>query len=324
MPCLHPISIVNPHYKKFPDLLDTDCGLPLDYWLQVPCGKCCECRKNRGKSWRIRLYNELFYQKPNRNNLFVTFTFSDKSMKKYKDNPQLAVRRFCELYRKYFKKSPRHFFITELGSHTGRLHLHGILFDVCPGRSFKAACKVIRRFWRKNGWSWIGYVNYSTCNYILKYLTKIDSEHPDYTPTLLVSPGLGKGFVEDEKNKAYYWNNVARMRVYMHNSYPSPFPRYYKVKLSTPEARFESWLTSALDPPPFCKEFRGRKYFDEISYKRALNFVYEESLNNRTSTYVRQCGNPLTEKELSLIYKSCYYDYDYARYWDRVYFKYNR
>ena len=103
--------------------------------LLVPakCGRCIECRKARKREWVIRLNEEI------RNNpekaTFWTLTISNenyenlKSDSKKKDRDsicKLAIKRMLERIRKKTKKSVRHWFITELGENTGRIHLHGI------------------------------------------------------------------------------------------------------------------------------------------------------------------------------------------------------
>ena len=98
--------------------------------LQVPvgCGKCMECVKQKGREWQVRLLEEVRHNKDGK---FVTMTFSDESIVKLAkdckgltgynlDNAiaTLATRRFPERCRKKYKKSIRHFLITELG-HNG-------------------------------------------------------------------------------------------------------------------------------------------------------------------------------------------------------------
>jgi hypothetical protein len=69
-------------------------------------------------------------------NILLTFSAPQKfrfeklkndSKKKDRDSVcKLAVKRMLERIRKKTKKSVRHWFITELGENTGRIHLHGI------------------------------------------------------------------------------------------------------------------------------------------------------------------------------------------------------
>ena len=85
----------------------------------------------------------------------------------------LAVRRFLERWRKKYKKSVKHWLITELGHNgTERIHIHGIIFT--------DNVEDIRDLW-KYGYIWIGdYVNEKTINYIVKYCNKLDIDHKGY------------------------------------------------------------------------------------------------------------------------------------------------
>ena len=153
--CLYPKLIKNPKYRinkknngNIPEMIDDRAA-----YVPIGCGKCIECRKQKADNWKIRLYEEV---KTDKTGKFVTLTFSDESLiklwdyceqKNYssynKDNDiaTKAVRLFLERYRKHYKKSMKHWLITELG-HTGteRIHLHGILFTAVNN-------KEIERLW---------------------------------------------------------------------------------------------------------------------------------------------------------------------------------
>ena len=105
--------------------------------IPVGCGKCIECMKQKRRAWQVRLLEDI---KEHKNAKFVTLTFSNEAIKllskdtidfqdKYiNDNEmaRLAIRRFLERWRKNYKKSLRHWLVTELGqSGTERIHLHG-------------------------------------------------------------------------------------------------------------------------------------------------------------------------------------------------------
>ena len=111
----------------------------------------------------------------------------------------LATRRFLERWRKKFKKSCRHWLVTELGqTNTERIHLHGLLFTT-------EGIETIEEIW-KYGHVYIGdYVNEKTINYIVKYISKTDQLHKEYKSKVLTSPGIGKGYVDrlDAKNNRY-------------------------------------------------------------------------------------------------------------------------
>ena len=109
--------------------------------VPVGCGNCIECRKLKAREWQVRLNEEI---RNNKNGVFVTLTFDEKSLdilekeirldtnyheKEINTLPTLAVRRFLERWRKKYGKSVRHWLITELGhQNTERIHLHGLIF----------------------------------------------------------------------------------------------------------------------------------------------------------------------------------------------------
>ena len=140
--CLYPRLIKNRKYtsnKKnggnIPPILDDRVK-----YVPVGCGNCIECRKQKAREWNVRLLEDI---KTHRNGKFITLTFSDKAYadlaEVYKnkldgynlDNAiaTLATRRILERYRKKYKKTIRHWLVTELGHNgTENIHLHGIIW----------------------------------------------------------------------------------------------------------------------------------------------------------------------------------------------------
>ena len=117
--------------------------------VPIKCGLCMECAAARSAEWKSRLLEEVKHQKQKGN--FVTFTFSNESYTELREeaikkNPELkgydldnqiatiAIHKWRERWRKHNKKSPRHWFITELGhGETEHLHLHGLVWTDTPG-----------------------------------------------------------------------------------------------------------------------------------------------------------------------------------------------
>ncbi len=109
--------------------------------MPVGCGRCMECRKQKAREWAVRLQEEI---KINKNAKFVTLTFSDEAISKIeeeikgltgyeRDNEVAtrAVRKYLERWRKKYKKSQRHWLVTELGqTKTERVHIHGLMWGV--------------------------------------------------------------------------------------------------------------------------------------------------------------------------------------------------
>lgn len=233
MACCIPLRIINPKYKKFVK----HCRDPTtevyqyedrqDFYLDVPCGVCANCLKSRGTMWRTRLHEEWYSlsSTARQNSYFITLTISDDYI-----NCDVAylVRRFLERIRKKYKRSIRHWLITEYGDETKRLHLHGLLFDLPFDRH------LLHKFWT------FGFISYSlitarrisyVTSYVNKSLKNDRIEDPRYHQKIFTSPGLGASFVSP--------STIAHSKV---DGHPVPFmynrsnhavalPRYYRSKI---------------------------------------------------------------------------------------------
>ena len=145
--CLYPRLIKNKKYtanKKNGGIVPVPCDMRVIY-VPVACGKCIECLKKKGREWQIRMSEEI---RNNNNGKFITLTFNEESLKKYKikawkkitenkdkftilenEIATIAMREFLERWRKKYKKSIKHWFTTELGHEgTERIHMHGIIW----------------------------------------------------------------------------------------------------------------------------------------------------------------------------------------------------
>jgi len=221
--------------------------------LIVPtgCGKCIECKKQKAREWQVRLSEEIRH---NKNGKFVTLTFSNESIKELSKNIELkgyeldneiatlAVRRFLERWRKKYKKSVKHWLITELGGNgTENIHMHGIIWT-------NENAETINKIW-KYGYTWIGdknnggYVNEQTINYIVKYVNKIDQKHSEYNSKILCSPGIGNKYLEridsdNNKYKGEETNETYKTRT----GIKLALPIYYRNKIYQEEEKEKLWI----------------------------------------------------------------------------------
>lgn len=219
--------------------------------VPVGCGNCLECRKQKARNWQIRLQEEVRTEK---NGIFVTLTFKTESLKELSsgihkltgyelDNEiaTLAVRRFLERWRKKYKKSVRHWLVTELGhSGTEHIHMHGIIWTDKGGKEIENIWKY-GKIWdsdRENGW-----VNEQTVNYIIKYVHKIDKQHEYYKSKVFTSAGMGKKYLERLDAKLNKYSGIKTNTHYTtRNGVKLPLPTYLKNKIYTEEEREEIWL----------------------------------------------------------------------------------
>ena len=252
--CLYPDYLKNPKYKatkknggNIPPLIDKR----VEY-VPIGCGKCIECRSQKAREWKVRLSEEI---KVSRNGKFVTLTFSDESLNKLdkrldkeeggkeltgynRDNAicSLAVRLFLERWRKKYKKSVRHWLVTEIGGkRTERIHIHGIIFT--------EAVDCISERWGY-GYVYAGeYVNQKTINYIVKYVYKIDEKHKEYKSKIYASKGIGKNYFERKDSQRNKYKKNETIETYKTSGgYELSLPIYYRNKIYTEEEREKLWI----------------------------------------------------------------------------------
>ncbi len=221
--------------------------------LEVPigCGKCMECMRQKKNNWKVRLQEEIKSNKMKAH--FVTFTFSnedyqdlyeryfeDSGIEGYLLDNEIAkksVRLFLERWRKSEKKSVKHWLITELGHEgTENIHMHGILWT-------DKSEEFIKKKWGY-GFVWVGdYVNDKTVNYIVKYCTKLDSDHENFVPSICTSAGIGRGYFDrgDWENLKYKGEDTDSG--YQGNTgYKMNLPVYYRNKIYNEKQREKLWI----------------------------------------------------------------------------------
>lgn len=196
--------------------------------------------------WRTRLLEDI---KTNRECIFITLTFSRESFKTLSDqNPNLegytldnwiatkAVRLFLERWRKKYKKSLRHWLVTELGHNgTENVHLHGLLWT--------KDANTVKQIWQY-GYVWAGtYVNNKTINYITKYVNKVDALHKYYNPVILTSAGIGSNYTNTFNAKLNKYKPGQTKETYTTTSgHEINMPIYWKNKIYTDQEREQLWL----------------------------------------------------------------------------------
>lgn len=256
--CLYPRLIKNRKYvsnKKnggnIPPVLDERTR-----YVPVGCQDCIECRKQKARSWQIRLLEDI---KTNKNGKFITLTFSDESYaelseeiikqdaKEKIETPKgyildnriatLAMRRFNERWRQKTGKALRHWMVTELGHKgTENIHMHGIIWT-------NKDIDTIKDTW-KYGFIWMGkYVNGSTVNYIVKYVNKRDLDHKSYKSIILTSPGIGANYMNNEDWKKNKYNGTDTIETYRtETGHKIAMPIYWRNKIYSEEEREKLWL----------------------------------------------------------------------------------
>lgn len=258
--CLYPTLIKNPKYtanKKnggiIPPLTD-----PRVQYVPIGCQDCMECRKQKSRQWQARLQEDI---QTHKNGKFITLTFSNEAYKKltehktvkdlkgYQRDNQLATvatRYFLERWRKKYKKSLRHWLVTELGHNgTHNIHMHGIIWTDEP-------LTTVEKIWNY-GFVWkgkevrgriINYVSAKTVNYIVKYITKKDNVHDSYKSKVLTSPGIGHNYTKTFNAKRNQYKSDDTIETYKTQSgHQINLPIYWRNKIYTDEQREKLWTT---------------------------------------------------------------------------------
>lgn len=258
--CLYPKLITNPKYKatkknkgQVPPLTDARVK-----WVPIGCQNCMECKKKKAREWNLRLQEDI---KHNKDAKFITLTLSNWNYKvlrrytqihKIKTNDEylidnqiatIAIRRFLERWRKKYKKSLRHWAITELGHNgTENIHIHALVWTT--------NLEKIAPIW-KYGHVWVGkqekgrtiqYVNTKTINYITKYVTKVDFKHRGYKPIILTSPGIGRGYEKSYNGKIQIGNTSNQPTYKTTTGHKCSMPIYWRNKLFTEKEREQLWI----------------------------------------------------------------------------------
>lgn len=218
--------------------------------VPVGCGKCIACMKKKAREWQVRLLEEV---KDSKDGMFITLTFSNEAIKELTKTSRLegydrenemvkkAVRRFLERWRKKYKKSVKHWFVTELGG--GRyehIHVHGIIWT-------DKSDEEIRERW-EYGHIWIPkkekrYLNERTATYITKYMQKQDVNHREYKPIILTSAGIGKGYLKTRNAELNKYGRDTNEAYITKSGHKMALPIYYRNHIYSDEEREKLWIS---------------------------------------------------------------------------------
>lgn len=249
--CVNPVKITNKRY--LPTRKNNYNPSPIKdkrlYEIEVPCGRCVECRKRKARDWSIRLMEELkrdtLINNEKQTPLFITLTLSDDKAAELTEKYNLtdinevakkAVRLMLERYRKKNKTSFKHWLVTELGEKNGRLHLHGIIW-------LNISREKLEKLW-SYGYIYIGeYVSPASINYITNYSLKINKEFAIYKPTVLCSKGIGENYITTEVKKMKQFNGKYTPDYYtLNDGRKVAMPKYYRNKLYTEQEREQLFI----------------------------------------------------------------------------------
>ena len=282
--CYYPRLVANPKYKPNkknrgnpPPVTDIRATL-----VPIGCGKCRECRNQKANEWRVRMMEDI---KVNRNAYMVTLTFNndkftelynecDEKIQGYNRDNWIAVRAvrlFTERWRRRFKKTLRHWLVTELGQHnTEHIHLHGIVWTDHPQH--------LQERWQFGNIHIGTYVNERTVNYIVKYVSKIDRLHPNYKPEILTSNGIGANYVKTHNAKLNKYKGDDTKNYYTTSTgHKIKLPTYYRNKIYNDEEKEKLWLLNLDKEQRFIDGIKIDISDEENNYYRILEKAREKN-----------------------------------------------
>lgn len=212
--------------------------------VDIPCGKCIDCRLKYSREWANRCMLELLYHDPEEC-WFLTLTYDDDHLPligsekhAFIDNdifPGTLVlsdlQRFMKRLRDHvwrdYGKTLRFFACGEYGTLTHRPHFHLIVYSLpLPDKKLFAFSKhgfplyqseYLSSIWT-NGFVNFGRVSWETCAYTARYCLKKSTgiKPGDYKVlgvlpefvTMSRRPGIASQYFEDHKDKIYEFDEI--------------------------------------------------------------------------------------------------------------------
>lgn len=211
-------------------------GVSAYAYINVPCGKCYECRSRRSAAWAFRLMQE---ERCHSSSHFITLTYSDDQLTFTDDGATLVkedLQKYFKRIRKNSGKLIKYYACGEYGSTTLRPHYHSIVFG--------ASDRDLENNW-KSGNVFFGEVSPLSVRYVTNYLCK--SVHTDFgnrAPEFaLMSKGLGKAYITDAMID-WHHNHMADYVVNLGGTRQA-LPRYYREKIFDESQRRQLAVESA-------------------------------------------------------------------------------
>ncbi len=251
--------------------------------LQVPCGKCLECKIQYQNQIFIRLYEE---SKSHKHIVFFTLTYKPSSVPYfcdkdtgetfntvYKFHIQSWLKRFRTRYSRTNSNLAKfkYFITSEYGPRTLRPHYHGVIF----GLSKNDLAPLFNDWRKKCGFVHVrglhpGNARYlqNVIRYVAKYCSKGEFENPRVDHGLvdktfhLQSKKLGYGYIDRMRkwhlsapfrrfDKHYNYNvnyldAILDKRYYTLDGFRYNLPRYYKNKIYGEQSRLSYALSNRI------------------------------------------------------------------------------
>lgn len=249
--CYYPLRVL---WDAENNLVFSNDGIP-----SLPCGQCIGCRLNHAEGWAIRMVHEA---QRHEENSFLTLTYNDEHLPSTKNLSYRALTLFIKRLRRQLSKTRynqkwKYYAVGEYGENFSRPHYHIILFGF--DFSYKLRYKGIENsktlsfvknekpyfkstflndLWGQ-GHCDIGEVNYNTCMYVAKYVTKKvngrnKAEHytrmNEYGELISVEPEKSQMSRKNAIGKEWlqqFWSDVYTQDSVFHQGKRLKVPKYY-------------------------------------------------------------------------------------------------
>ncbi|AXH74679.1 MAG: replication initiator protein [Microviridae sp.] len=203
MACVYPIdcwiSQKSNENKKYPitfNLSDANTDEP----MQIPCGKCVGCAKQKSIEWGVRMYHEASLHAQNS---FVTLTYNDENC------PTGINKRDVQLFLKRLRKlcPLRYFACGEYGENTHRPHYHLAVFGQdFLGGAYRINDQLHGHEWMDKTWGLgqvaIAPLNLQTCMYVAGYVNKKIGDKETFN-MMSTRPGIGHKWIDKYHDDIY-------------------------------------------------------------------------------------------------------------------------
>lgn len=198
--------------------------------IDLPCGRCYECKARRVSGWSFRLMKEA---EVSTSAFFITLTYSPENTRTSKNGFMTLDKRDVQLFMKRLRKRNenklKYYAVGEYGGKTDRPHYHIIMMNV--------DVETIKEAWDL-GEIHIGDVNESSVGYTLKYVSK-ESRIPKHQNDdrlkefSLMSKKMGMNYLTPQMIKWHLNENAILDRMYcnLKDGKKIAMPRYYRDKI---------------------------------------------------------------------------------------------
>ena len=207
--------------------------------LEVPCGKCLNCRITKRGEWSMRLLHELEFHT---HSCFVTLTYSDDYLPPHSSLRLSDLQKFFKRLRKsLLNHKIRYFAAGEYGDLSQRPHYHAIIFGLGLWPEHQL---LIKRSWNA-GLVHCGTATAESIQYVCAYIDKKfsgDLAEEEYVNKeresvfKVSSLGIGRQYVDTYRDKI-----IANRKLTVRGK-PHSIPRYYlnRLDIDTDLIRTES------------------------------------------------------------------------------------